>query len=148
MEKKAGIIKDYQTITEKSQKSFASTRNRPFTTANLIRNRRLMSQKTKERKQTAATNAGRFRDSRKLSTPALSIHSKSKHGVFVDDVEGQRADQIISRREDTDRRRVLSKGVEEGDDRTIDRRNVEDLEGISSHDGKLFGSMGLHTSSI
>ena len=54
-ERKAGIYKDYQTISEKSNKENA-TRNRPFTTANLIRNRRLMSNQQKERTQTAITH--------------------------------------------------------------------------------------------
>lgn len=54
-ERKAGIFKDYQTITDKSKRE-NGTRNRPFTTANLIRNRRLMSNQQKERMQTAITH--------------------------------------------------------------------------------------------
>ena len=54
-ERKAGIYKDYQTISDKSKRDNA-TRNRPFTTANLIRNRRIMSNQQKERMQSAITH--------------------------------------------------------------------------------------------
>lgn len=57
-ERKAGVYKDYKTISEKnSLKPDGGTRNRPFTTANIIRNRRLMSNQPKERTQTAITHS-------------------------------------------------------------------------------------------
>ena len=126
-ERKAGIYKDYQTMAEQSKHPNA-TRNRPLTTANLIRNRRLIRNSTQVNPSGLTTYQN---DRRNIVTANSEQPQDMRQEVF-----SQRDDErIISKRSEVLNEYNSQRVPTENDDtKTIDRRNIEEVNEISSTD--------------
>lgn len=130
-ERKAGIYKDYQTLSEKSH-NFNSTRNRPFTTANLIRNRRILSGNNNN--PSGFTTS--YNNDRKIFTAVSEQPQKLKREIFS---QYDPDDRIISKRsEKVDDYQSQNHQTEHEDTKTIDRHNVEEVDEISSNNDQKF----------
>lgn len=128
-ERKAGVYKDYQTLSEQS-KRVNVVRSRPFTTANLIRNRRML-----HNNQNIQSGYTTFHNNdRKIVTAASDQPQNYKHEIFSqNDNEGE--DRIISKRSDRTDGYNSQKHISEYENtKTIDRHNVEEVDEISSND--------------
>ena len=121
-EEKAGVFKDYRTLTEQSQRAIVP-RSRPLTTANLIRNRRLMHNNN----QNTLTN---FNGQRKVATAISEKPEGYKEEIFS---QQNGESRIISKQSE----RVTTYDTHQPhnqmeDTKTIDNKNIEQADDISS----------------